>query len=99
MANWSTNCGGHGVLRAGGGGGSSSACSGTTKLVLHAQQAMGQAEALQFCRSTHGAGAYLPAQGGPVLDAAHALVQAAGVSAAAGLPHGFGWTGLHWGWI
>jgi hypothetical protein len=57
----------------------SSACSGTTKLVLYAQQAMGQAEALQFCRAQHGPGAYLPAQSGPVLGAAQALVQAARV--------------------
>jgi hypothetical protein len=69
------------LLRAGSGAASASACAGTTKLVLHAQQALGQAQALEFCRASHGAGAYLPAQAGPVMDAAQALVQAAGVRA------------------
>ncbi len=43
-----------------GSGGTNGICVGTTRLALHADQALSQAQAAQFCKATHGPLAALP---------------------------------------
>jgi hypothetical protein len=60
-----------------------SVCSGSTKLVLHADQALGREQAAAFCRTTHGPSAGLPGSATQVLSAAQSLVQQSQVTGAA----------------